>query len=390
MFHSSRLMFVSVAIATVALGWPSQGLGKAKSKKDKGEKPDKSESAPAPASTESSGDRSEDLIRQGIDLRKSGNDDKALEMFRSAFQVRPTPRAQAQMGMAEQALGRWVDAEADLKAALRWSNDPWVSKNAKTLAGAVATVEQHLGSLQLLGTPAGAVVKIDEREVGKLPFDKPIRVTAGEVLVSISADGFFEINKRITVAAGRLAREAVALHPQPPAATTPVAAGGEARPKPSEDSVAAVEATATTNPSQPEAGEAQANEREMKPAPGSKRRFSTAQKWGIAFTVLGVAAAGVGGVFVAQAISKNNESSVGCMKDFCDAAGTDARLQALTAGNRATVAFAAAGVLVAGGVTLLIVGRHKGEVMQEATPTAWWIAPATDGERMALVGGARF
>ena len=66
--------------------------------------------------------------------------------------------------------------------------------------------------------------------------------------------------------------------------------------------------------------------------------------------------------------------------------GTKLRLQALTAGNRATIAFAAAGVLVAGGVTLLILGRHRAE----ATETAWWVAPVTDGERLALVGSLRF
>ena len=143
------------------------------------------------------------------------SDDKALEAFRTSFQLQPTPRAQAQIALAEQALGLWVDAERDLKEALRSPTDPWVSKNSKALAGAMATVQQHLGSLQLLGTPAGAVVKIDERVVGKLPFEQPIRVTAGDVLIAVSSDGYFEIDRKITVSAGKLARESIALHPQP-------------------------------------------------------------------------------------------------------------------------------------------------------------------------------
>jgi hypothetical protein len=371
MFQSSRFICLSAAIAMVAIAWPGQSLGKGRSKSGRS---DGEAAAPAGASARQP-DQADELIRQGVELRKSGNDDKALEAFRTSFQLQPTPRAQAQMALAEQALGLWVDAEKDLKEALRATSDPWVSKNAKALSGAMATVEQHLGSLQLLGTPVGAVVKIDERVVGKLPFEQPIRVTAGEVLVSVSSDGYFEIDRRITVAVGRLVRESIALHAQPRLAASPVASAGDTRARPADTQLTPIKETPTTTYTEPTAAE----------STDSQRRFSTAQRLGIGAVVLGAAAAGVGGYFVSQAVSKNNESlRVGCEKDLCNPMGRSVREQALTAGNRATIAFAAAGVLVVGGATLLIFGRHKAE------QTAWWIAPATDGERLALVGSARF
>ncbi len=366
MFQSSRFIWLSAAIGMVAIASPGQSFGKGRSK---------SGEAAASASARQP-DQADELIRQGVELRKSGNDDKALEAFRTSFQLQPTPRAQAQMALAEQALGLWVDAERDLKEALRATTDPWVSKNAKALSGAMATVEQHLGSLQLLGTPAGAVVKIDERVVGKLPFEQPIRVTVGEVLVSVSSDGYFEIDRRITVSVGRLVRESIALHPQPRVGTSPEASARDTRSRPADNQLTAIKEAPTTSPG-PTAAE----------STDSSHRFSTAQRLGIGAVVLGVAAAGVGGYFTSQAISKNKASlAADCIGDVCGVKGTPLRLQALSAGNRATIAFAAAGVLVAGGVTLLILGRHRAE----ATETAWWLAPVTDGERLALVGSLRF
>jgi hypothetical protein len=55
-------------------------------------------------------DEAEDLVRKGVDLRREGRDQNALETFRKANQLASTPRTVAQMGLAEQALGRWTDA----------------------------------------------------------------------------------------------------------------------------------------------------------------------------------------------------------------------------------------------------------------------------------------
>src|SRR5262249_14668053 len=94
------------------------------------------------------------LLRKGVELRRQGRDEEAFEVFRSAFRLRATPRAQAQMGLAEQALGHWVDADADIAAAIRVREDPWIARNMSTLLAAHAKVLQHLGQLQVLGSPA--------------------------------------------------------------------------------------------------------------------------------------------------------------------------------------------------------------------------------------------
>ena len=51
------------------------------------------------------------LIRHGIELRKVHDDEGAAREFQKAYDQVHTPRAAGQLGLAEQALGRWEDAE---------------------------------------------------------------------------------------------------------------------------------------------------------------------------------------------------------------------------------------------------------------------------------------
>jgi hypothetical protein len=150
------------------------------------------------------------LVKQGIDLRRAGKDDEALKAFKRAQSLRPTPRGRAQAGFAEQALGQWVAAEADVAGALAVSDDPWIARNRQTLEDALKVVRRHIGQLVILGSPEGARVTVDDREVGTLPLAEPLHVATGEVLVKVEAPGHESIARKVTVSAG-LARETINL-----------------------------------------------------------------------------------------------------------------------------------------------------------------------------------
>jgi hypothetical protein len=166
----------------------------------------------------------EALIREGVELRRVGKDEEALAKFQAAYRLRATPHAQAQMGLAEQALGRWVEAARDLEAALQAVGDPWVAKSTATLQPALAAVETHLGRLQVLGSPAGAKVKVDEQDVGELPMPAGVRVPAGEVVITVSADGHIPINRKVMIQPGASTRETIVLHATDAPAAAPVPA----------------------------------------------------------------------------------------------------------------------------------------------------------------------
>src|SRR5690349_2291240 len=67
----------------------------------------------------------DELIKQGFQLRLQAKNAEALELFARAHAIAPSGKTFAQMGVAEVALGHWVDAEAHLEAALARHDSPW-------------------------------------------------------------------------------------------------------------------------------------------------------------------------------------------------------------------------------------------------------------------------
>ena len=69
------------------------------------------------------------MIARGLELRREGKPDEALEQFQRAHALAPSARTLGQMGIVEGTLKHWTDAEDHLTAALALSNDAWVKKN---------------------------------------------------------------------------------------------------------------------------------------------------------------------------------------------------------------------------------------------------------------------
>jgi hypothetical protein len=185
--------------------------------------------APAPAQANapdgavpSGANGAEELIKAGIALRKKGDDQQALPYFERAFALDPTPRATAQLGLVEYALGHWVRAEEHLSDALSTA-DPWVAKHRGVLESALAQVGNRLGSLEVSANIDGAELFVDGEAKGKLPLSKPLRLVAGAYTVELSLPGFHEASRRVQIAARAVARETVKLEPLSASKASPVA-----------------------------------------------------------------------------------------------------------------------------------------------------------------------
>lgn len=138
-------------------------------------------------------------LREGLELRRAHKDQQALELFRHAYVDAPTPNLRAQIALAEQALGQWVDAEHDLFAALS-EPDPWVQAHRTTLEQALKVIQAHLGSLEVLTNHAGVEVKLDGERLGILPAEA-WRVSVGpHRLVLRLADR--ELERELTLSRG--------------------------------------------------------------------------------------------------------------------------------------------------------------------------------------------
>jgi hypothetical protein len=179
--------------------------------------------------TESSDASSETaLIRKGLDLRQKGQDEEALKEFRRAYELSQSARALAQIALAEQALGRWVEAESHLTEALTHTQESWISHNKKHLDQALNDIQGHLGSLELSGEAKPGTVKVDGVQVATLPLAAPLRVPAGSIALEVQAPGYLPIGRTVVVPARGLAREPLvfvavaAAKPLPPVNQPPV------------------------------------------------------------------------------------------------------------------------------------------------------------------------
>lgn len=155
------------------------------------------------------------LISEGIALRRAGDDAAALAKFEEANAIKQSPRTLAQLGLAEQALGRWGAASRHLKAALSGGNDAWIKKNRVSIEEALKTVKQRVGDLHVVGSPAGSEVRVDGEVVGRLPMD-PVTVTAGSVAIEVRAPGHLPVVRSAHVVVGGLTRESFNLQPLAP------------------------------------------------------------------------------------------------------------------------------------------------------------------------------
>ncbi|MCG5051851.1 MAG: hypothetical protein KA712_02730 [Myxococcales bacterium] len=143
-------------------------------------------SAPADAAP----DPSELLIRQGVELRRASRDTEALEKFQRAYDMAHTPRAAAQLGLCEQAVEKWLDADGHLTEALTAESDPWVSRNRRTLETAIEDVRKHLATLSIFGSPGTAQVSVNGTLVAILSDKPSVRVPPGHSALSVAAPGF--------------------------------------------------------------------------------------------------------------------------------------------------------------------------------------------------------
>jgi len=185
----------------------------------------------APCAWAGVAEEAEALIAQGLTLREQGKDDQALEVFRRAESKQKSPRATAQVALAEQALGMWMLADAHLAAALADKTDPWITKNRAALEGALATIQKHVGVVEVR-TNVPAEVYVDGALVGTLPREAPLRVEVGPRQVEVRAEGYYPVSRSVVVSNDGMARETFTLAKLPPTPVRdPAKAGRDPAPK---------------------------------------------------------------------------------------------------------------------------------------------------------------
>jgi hypothetical protein len=164
----------------------------------------------APASGRADDESAAELIRRGVALRHEHRNAEALQLFSSALAIDPTPSARAQVALAEQALGQWLDAERDLDAVLALLDDRWIEKNRTILEQARKIVRRHLAWLTVDVDAPSAKAQLDGRTI---PCGSEARVPAGAGILEVKADGYTTELRRVTLGPAEHVHETVSLVP---------------------------------------------------------------------------------------------------------------------------------------------------------------------------------
>ena len=325
-------------------------------------------SAAAPRAYAQSAD-ADALTKEGLDLRRQRRDAEALDAFRRAYALKATPRTLTQIALAEQALGRWVDAEADLDAALQATGDAWIAPHRSALLEGLANIRSHLGWLEIAADVPAPQVWVNGAPLGTLPTPKPVRVEAGSVVVELRADGYVPARRVTFVEPGGSARETVHMVPLAPEAPPP--AKTEAAATPPAPSVTPAAPSVTTE--QPARTEHDARARNA------------------AYVALGAGAVGLalGAYFGVRTLDAKNKRDSECSLRICstpDGATQDgfARAHAVSS----TAWLIAGAVAATTGVVLLWLSRER---VVDHSGVALRLAPVVGPDRaggLLQVGGS--
>jgi hypothetical protein len=270
--------------------------------------------------------KANDLIQRGVDLRRSGDDQAAYPLLQEAHELSHSPRAAAQRGLCEQALGRWAEAETHITEALKATTDKWVKKSRPTLEQSLLAIKSHIARIEIVGDPLGADVLVNGAVVGRLPLAAPVRVGAGELEVELRAAGYVRTSKSLHVEGGQY--QNVVLHAQvegaaPATASTAAVGTGAGTPA----RAASTTSASTLAAAPPSSGSVDSSPAAADPAvpsaprddgggrPGTVRLAAKWVAWG-----LGAAAGGVGIYGLVRQGDAASQFNAGC---FVGPSGTE-------------------------------------------------------------------
>jgi hypothetical protein len=119
------------------------------------------------------------LFQEGLKLHDKDREAEALEKFKKAYDVFPSPNALFWIARTEQLVGRPLDALGHYRTALK--NPLLHPGNQQHAKERIAELEKSFGRVTVTG-PAGTTVTIGTKEV-HLPMDEPLDVEAGPLTV---------------------------------------------------------------------------------------------------------------------------------------------------------------------------------------------------------------
>jgi hypothetical protein len=170
---------------------------------------------------------------RGLGLVESGAYQAALAEFERAYEKSPHFAVLYNIGLCHVALGRRPEAVAALRTYLEQGGPQIPDERRKSVEAQLAELEAKFAEITITTERPGAVISVDGREVGRTPLPKPIRMPAGTHEISAAAEGAPRATRKIEVGESERRTIDFAFAPAPPPAAAAAAPTAHAeRPQP--------------------------------------------------------------------------------------------------------------------------------------------------------------
>jgi tetratricopeptide (TPR) repeat protein len=171
------------------------------------------------------GDRHRD---KGDRYRDKGKEEQAIAEFetalaeyQSAYELVANPRLYYPIAQIEERLGLDLEALTHYQKVLEES-DALPDELRAEIEIAVDAVKQRLAMLTFVVEPAGAMIEVDGKELGDAPLEKPVPFIPGELVISVTKEGYKPYEETAEYDAGAtnveifLEKKVVTVAPTPP------------------------------------------------------------------------------------------------------------------------------------------------------------------------------
>ncbi len=159
------------------------------------------------------------LLAKGDALMKRKKADKglnayaeALAAYEAAYEAYNSPQIFLLVAIAEQKLGRYLEAMRHYETMLSDSSSDKLKQEAADAAVAgMKEVQAYLSALDITVEQDGATITIDEVEIGTTPLDGPYWVDPGEHIYTVTLKGYTAVEEVVELNGGEIGTRQVRL-----------------------------------------------------------------------------------------------------------------------------------------------------------------------------------
>jgi hypothetical protein len=153
------------------------------------------------AASDSSLEDAKRLFRQGNELRRAGDCQKALEFFVRSRAIVPSMQNTLNSAICLDQIGRFDEALEMYEDVLTKFGEQLDTDSKQAMAPSMAALRRKVGTIEVSANVEGSLI-IDARMRGKLPILSPVRVMPGPHVVRVVKDGYETFEKSVVVKAG--------------------------------------------------------------------------------------------------------------------------------------------------------------------------------------------